>query len=33
MVLKIRDGSAVQRRACYVSLGIGMDGERDLLGM
>src|SRR5579862_417193 len=33
MVLKIRDGGSVQRRACYLALGIGMDGERDLLGM
>jgi putative transposase len=33
MVLKIRDGGAVQRRACYLALGIGMDGERDVLGM
>jgi putative transposase len=33
MVLKIRDGGSVQRRACYLALGIGMDGERDVLGM
>ncbi len=31
MVLKIREGGSVQRRACY--LAIGMDGERDVLGM
>jgi putative transposase len=33
MVLKIRDGGTVQRRACYLALAIGMDGERDVLGM
>jgi putative transposase len=33
LVLKIRDGGAVQRRACYLALAIGMDGERDVLGM
>src|SRR5581483_7460575 len=33
MVLKIRDGGSVQRRACYLALGIRMDGERDVLGM
>jgi len=33
MVLKIRDGGSVQRRACYLALGVGMDGERDVLGM
>jgi putative transposase len=33
MVLKIRDGGSVQRRACYLALAIGMDGEREVLGM
>ena len=33
LVLKIRDGGRVQRRACYLALAIGMDGERDVLGM
>ena len=33
MVLKIRDGGSVQRRACYLALAITMDGERDVLGM
>jgi putative transposase len=32
-VLKIRDGGSVQRRACYLALGVGMDGDRDVLGM
>ena len=33
MVLKIREGGTVQRRALYLALAIGMDGERDVLGM
>jgi putative transposase len=33
LVLKIRDGGSVQRRACYLALAIGIDGERDVLGM
>ena len=33
LVLKIRDGGSVQRRACYLALGITMDGDRDVLGM
>jgi putative transposase len=33
LVLKIRDGGSVQRRACYLALGVGMDGSRDVLGM
>jgi putative transposase len=33
LVLKIRDGGSVQRKACYLALGVGMDGERDVLGM
>jgi len=33
MILKIRDGGSVQRRACYLALAIGMDGEREVLGM
>jgi putative transposase len=31
--LKIREAGSVQRRACYLALGVGMDGERDVLGM
>ena len=23
----------MQRRACYLALGVGIDGERDVLGM
>jgi transposase-like protein len=33
LVLKIREGGSVQRRACYLAMAIGMDGERDVLGM
>src|SRR5579871_5954149 len=33
LVLKIRDGGSVQRKACYLALAIGIDGERDVLGM
>ena len=33
MVLKIRDGGSVQRRACYIAMGITMTGERDVLGL
>src|SRR5277367_442805 len=33
LVLKIRDGGSVQRRACYLALGVNMEGERDVLGM
>ena len=33
MVLKIRDGGTVQRRACYLAMAIGMDGKREVLGM
>ena len=32
-VLKIREGGSVQRRACYLALGVGTDGSRDVLGM
>jgi putative transposase len=33
LVLKIREGATVQRRACYLALGITVDGDRDVLGM
>src|SRR3954469_18180361 len=33
LVLKIRDGGTVQRRACYLALGVTVDGERDVLGL
>jgi putative transposase len=33
MVLKIRDGGSVQRRALYLALGVTLEGERGVLGM
>ena len=33
LVLKIREGGSVQRKACYLAMAIGMGGERDVLGM
>jgi putative transposase len=33
MVIKIRDGGSVQRRALYLALGVTLDGDRDVLGM
>jgi putative transposase len=33
LVLKVREGGSVQRRACYLALGVSMDGDRDVLGM
>ena len=33
LVLKIREGGSVQRKACYLALGVTLEGERDVLGM
>jgi putative transposase len=33
LVLKIRDGGSVQRRACYLALAITLDGDREVLGL
>jgi hypothetical protein len=33
MVLKIREGGTVARRALYLALGVTLDGDRDVLGM
>jgi putative transposase len=33
LVLKIRDGGTVQRKACYLALGINLDGDREVLGL
>src|SRR4051812_20871035 len=33
LVLKIREGGTVQRRACCLGLGVTVDGDRDVLGM
>lgn len=33
LVVKIRDGGAVRRKACYVVMAVNLDGERDVLGL
>jgi putative transposase len=33
MVLKIRENGSVVRRACYLALGVTLDGDRDVLGL
>src|SRR5215831_6431186 len=33
LVLKIREGGSVQRKACYLALGVTVEGERDVLGI
>src|SRR5215210_446074 len=33
IVVKIRDGQAVRNTACYLAIGVNLDGERDVLGM
>src|SRR6185437_15802802 len=33
LVLKLREGGSVQRKACYLALAIRLDGEREVLGM
>ena len=33
LVLKIRDGGTVQRKAGYLALGINLDGDREVLGL
>jgi putative transposase len=33
LVLKIRESGMVQRKACYLALGVTVDGDRDVLGM
>ncbi len=33
LVLKIREGGSVQRRACYLALGVTLEGDRDVLGL
>jgi putative transposase len=32
-IVKIRENGSVQRKACYLALGVRLDGERDVLGM
>jgi len=33
LVVKIRDGHAVRNFACYVAIGVNLEGERDVLGI
>ena len=33
LVVKIRDGNAVRNIACYLAIGVNLDGERDVLGI
>ena len=33
LVLKIREGGTVARRACYLALGVTLEGDRDVLGL
>lgn len=33
LVVKIRDGQAVRNHACYLAIGVTVDGERDVLGL
>src|SRR4051812_21558138 len=33
LVLKIREAGSVQRRACYLALGVTVEGDRDVLGL
>ena len=33
LIVKIRDGHTVRNQACYVALGVNLDGERDVLGL
>jgi putative transposase len=33
MIVKIRDGGAVRNKACYVAIGVNLEGERDVLGL
>ncbi|GAC1526639.1 MAG: IS256 family transposase [Polyangiales bacterium] len=33
LIVKIRDGQSVRNHACYLAIGVNVDGERDVLGM
>ena len=33
LVIKIREGHAVRNFACYVAIGVNLDGQRDVLGI
>ena len=32
-ILKVRENGSVPRKACYLALGVRLDGQRDVLGM
>lgn len=33
LIVKIRDGGAVRNKACYIAVGVNLEGERDVLGL
>jgi putative transposase len=33
LIVKIRDGNAVRNMACYLAIGVNLDGDRDVLGI
>jgi putative transposase len=33
LMIKIRDGQAVRNFACYLAIGVNLDGDRDVLGI
>lgn len=33
LIVKVRDGQAVRNHACYLAIGVNLDGERDVLGI
>ncbi len=33
LIVKVRDGGAVRNKACYVAIGVNLEGERDVLGL
>jgi putative transposase len=33
LIVKVRDGGAVRNKACYVAVGVNLEGERDVFGL
>jgi putative transposase len=33
LIVKVRDGGAVRNKACYLAIGVNLEGERDVLGL
>ena len=33
LIVKVRDGGAVRNKACYVAIGVNLEGEREVLGL